>query len=89
MKVTVLRLRRCGEKLDPELIRQPHQGVTGDLTIDTSKNTRTGKRSQYAMLLRGFDGLLPPLREITRVKVRDGNFLLVGTEEAQAKWQKG
>lgn len=89
MKVTVVRLRRWGEKLDPELIRQPHQGVTGDLTIDTSRSTRTGKVSQYAMLLRGFDGLLPPLREISKIKVREGNILLVGIEEAPAKWQKG
>ncbi|RYD76053.1 MAG: hypothetical protein EOP84_17415 [Verrucomicrobiaceae bacterium] len=89
MKVTVVRLRRWGEKLDPELIRQPHHGVSGDLTIDTSRSTRTGKVSQYAMLLRGFDGLLPPLREISKIKIREENILLVGIEEAPARWQKG
>ncbi|RZI79531.1 MAG: hypothetical protein EOP38_25140 [Rubrivivax sp.] len=89
MKVTVVRLRKWGEKLDPQVVRQPYQGVIGDLMIDTARSLRTGKGSTYALLLCGFDGLLPPLREITRIKVREGNILLVGVEEAEARYHRG
>lgn len=85
MKVTVVRLRCRGEKLPPEAISEPHRGVVGDLVIDTETSMRTGKRIQYAILVDGFNGLLPPLREITRFKVRNGSMLLVGTEEAETR----
>lgn len=88
MFVTVVRLRKHGRKLDAEVIRQPHAGITGELLIDTVTSTRTGRRTQYAMLVRGFDGLLPPLREITRIKVKGGAMLLVGIEEAEGREHK-
>lgn len=88
MFVNVVRLRKWGKKLSPEEVNQPYAGVTGELVIDTVTSTRSGRRTQYALLVRGFDGLLPPLREITRIKVKDGNLLLVGIEETDSREYK-
>lgn len=84
MLVDVQRLRRRGEKIAPAdvLATRP---VRGELAMDLGYDMRRGRATAYAILVRGFDGLLPPLRDIRKVKIRKGAiYLLGGTECADS-----